>query len=216
VFLEKDYDLASYDEARFLSSLGLFHRWLRSLGLTLAPSTILVRHSEGRCYLRILQPFLGSDAEVVFVENPTQIHRTLFALQRLLAVADAIDGSQPFRLELKLRDFCWYRGELTLVDILPPVMAGHRRAVSVATPHDAISILGERERAEVLDITGHAVGVGRNLLEHAQAAGLPPEALDVCMERLRPSFRERLHEYLVTSGSATKVTTLMRRKESRC
>lgn len=219
--LREDWD--DRDARDVLVSISCFREWVHNNGVESVPTSVASpARNAGRYLVRVRQPYLGPHWETLLEEFSKAGHwsscESIFC--RLLDVASRLawrpDGGR-LRAEVKPRDFCGDPDRVPiLVDTFPPVLAWrHRRLVPAdwASREECVVV---RERDEVLDVTGSALGIFRNLCEHVMAA-MPldwpcVETAVAYVSRLDGSLGRQLARRLSGDESTNKVRLLRQRR----
>jgi hypothetical protein len=156
-----------------LVAMRSYRAWLEKNTITTAQSTTerLIKTPQG-WLLSIVQPYLGADCQMKILswQRKNQFEQARIVFVNLLRVVCHV-GVKPyppmFRCEIKPRDFCLDGNDnLILVDTFPPVLANRHNRIVIAHRQLNKCCIADRERQEVLEITGSVCGLLRNLCEH--------------------------------------------------
>jgi hypothetical protein len=210
-----------------LNAMINYHEWMQKNNIHVAPTICkgLAKSANGWT-LSIQQPYLGPDCERILTifnrHNQTNNSKIIFRKLLKLAVKLAWNPAPPtLRCEVKPRDFCLDKKDApVLIDTFPPVLARLQDRIVVANRRLTGTCLTDRDREEVLEVTGSTTGILRNFCEHMMA--IIPHASTLWMREtvdmaisLDQKLGEKLVKRLMGSESRQKIKTLSMRRRQR-
>lgn len=164
------------DANNILIAISCYTGWLQKNGVSIVKTKFSIcSFDKTDWFVLTYQPFIGLNCEQIIYSllRSNSYSEAVVLYRKLLKLACNLSW-KPFppyyRCEIKPRDFCMDNTmNVFFVDTFPPVLARINGKIICANKHLKKACIIKRDAMEILDVTGSAEGVIRNLYEHTVA-----------------------------------------------